>query len=146
MSVKIRLAVHSDAAKMCEINLKYLPENYPLGLWKLLLSTTSFSYVAEDCNSKEIVGYCLAVPLDEKKAIIASIAIIPEFRRRSIAKQLLLTSILSLKKSGLNHISLHVRISNPAQELYSKMGFKCIDTVHNYYSNPQESAFLMERN
>lgn len=98
-----------------------------------------------EAENGHIVGYCLALVPEEKKAVIASIAVEVEFRRKSIAKKLLLNSILALKKNGAQKISLHCRVSNHAQELYKKLGFSLVETVPCYYLNPSENAYLMER-
>jgi ribosomal protein S18 acetylase RimI-like enzyme len=144
MHVKIRLATILDAKKMLEVNLKNLPENYPLYQWIFFLGKGAFSFVAET-ETGDIVGYSLALILQNSKAIIASIAVEVEYRRKSIAKKLLLNSILALKKEGVLNISLHCRVSNHAQELYKKLGFSLIETVPHYYFNPREDAYLMER-
>ena len=60
------MATIADAKKMCEINLKNLPENYSLLQWNFLIGTGPFSFVAET-ETGEMVGYCLAITLWPEK-------------------------------------------------------------------------------
>lgn len=79
------------------------------------------------------------------EAQITNIAVIEEYRRKSIAKRILERIVDEAKKSSLLKISLEVRQSNlNAISLYENKGFKKIGCRKNYYHNPTESAILME--
>jgi len=89
------------------------------------------------------VGYagCQTV-LDE--GYITNVAVLPSFRRRGIAEQLLRELIRQAK--GLSFLTLEVRSSNDAAAaLYEKMGFQRVGVRKNFYSAPQENAVLMTR-
>jgi ribosomal-protein-alanine N-acetyltransferase len=83
-----------------------------------------------------IWGYLIFSP----EGHIISLAILPEQRRKGIGKELLRKAmeVLSLKR-----LRAEVRRSNlRAQAFYSRMGFRIIGVVPNYYGN--EDALIIE--
>lgn len=80
--------------------------------------------------------------LDE--AHIATIATHPEFRRRGIAKRLLMDALISAREEGARSALLEVRAGNDsAQEMYKLFGFKTVGRRKNYYKDNNEDAVLM---
>ena len=97
-------------------------------------------YVA--LNGDIAVGYA-AVYCVCGEADIARVAVLPEYRRRGIATQLLLKSFEDNKAEC---VFLDVRESNTAAiKLYGSIGFEQIGIRKNYYSDPTENAILMKR-
>lgn len=79
----------------------------------------------------------------EKTGWIATIGVLPEYRKRGIGAALL-TEIE--KKISLPHIRLCVRVSNhDAIHLYEQFGYQQVSTWPGYYQNG-ESALVMEKN
>lgn len=77
---------------------------------------------------------------------ITNIAVLPEYRRRGIAGDLLYEMENCACKLSLNEISLEVRASNsPAISLYSKHGFERVGQRKDYYTKPKEDAVLMTK-
>lgn len=73
---------------------------------------------------------------------ICKIAVLPKFRKKGIATELL-EKMLS---DNYSKVFLEVRKSNiPAINLYKKLGFKEINRRKNYYSNPTEDAIIMTK-
>lgn len=73
---------------------------------------------------------------------IARVAVLPQYRKKGIARALLLEAF----KAGLNDAFLDVRESNiPAISLYRSLGFEVIGTRKNYYKAPAENAVLMKK-
>ena len=97
-------------------------------------------YVA--LNGEKVAGYA-AVYCVCGEADIARVAVLPEYRRRGIATQLLLKSFENNKAEC---VFLDVRESNTAAiKLYGSIGFEQIGIRKNYYSDPTENAILMKR-
>lgn len=96
-------------------------------------------YVARDVqNNNKIVGLLEYLP---EYKIIFSIA------RRAMYSQCKVGKLLwesFLKDRGQEKTKLYVRKSNPAVEVYKKWGFKVQNTVHNFYSQPDEDALMMQ--
>ena len=86
-------------------------------------------------------GYMIyADPAGE--AELHRIAILPEFRRKGLARKLM-EKLISLEDGS---IFLEVRAGNaPAIGLYTAFGFKELDRRKNYYRNPDEDAVVMQR-
>ncbi len=74
---------------------------------------------------------------------ITNVAVMPEFRRKGIARGLIEALKECAEEKELSFLTLEVRASNPARLLYEKMGFSEVGVRKNYYSNPVEDAVLM---
>ena len=80
--------------------------------------------------------------LDE--AHIATIAVLPEFRRLGIARKIMLTALKECAAQGAKSATLEVRENNPnAIELYHKLGFEVVGRRKRYYKDTNEDAILM---
>ena len=97
-------------------------------------------YVA--LNGDKAVGYA-AVYCVCGEADIARVAVLPEYRRRGIATQLLLKSF---KDNKAECVFLDGRESNTAAiKLSGSIGFEQIGIRKNYYNEPTENEILMIR-
>lgn len=96
-------------------------------------------YIAVD--NGRTAGYAnIYTVLDEMD--IVRVAVLPEFRRRGVATEILNTVLA--EKQGT--VYLDVRESNhPAISLYKSLGFVDTGVRKNYYTNPTENAILMKR-
>ena len=92
-------------------------------------------------EEQRTAGYLIfADPSDE--AELHRIAVLPEFRRRGLAKRLMEELVSSVQKS----IFLEVREGNAAAvALYTTSGFQEIDRRKNYYHDPEEDAVVMKK-
>jgi ribosomal-protein-alanine N-acetyltransferase len=143
----IKKACIKDLGDLDKINRKCLPENYEIDQWRMLLNNFSdYSFIALLDN--KIVGYCLLVD-QNGKGIIPSIAVLEEYRKQGIGKKLLITSIVAYKKVEINSmktIFLHCRESNKAAiNLYNTLKFEKVGKIKDYYSNPIEDAYELQR-
>lgn len=75
-----------------------------------------------------------------------NIAVHPDFRRRKVAKTLILALVEQLKAQGSHSLTLEVRQSNEiAQSLYLGLGFQQVGKRPNYYRNPKEAAIILRK-
>jgi ribosomal-protein-alanine N-acetyltransferase len=80
--------------------------------------------------------------LDE--AHIATIATHPHFRRRGLAKQMLMKSLASAREEGARSALLEVRARHVvAQKIYCDIGFVVVGRRPMYYRDNGEDAVLM---
>lgn len=95
--------------------------------------------------SGEFAGYVTySHVLDEIQ--IANVAVMPEFRRKSVAESIVAELVKIAKQLNAVRITLEVRESNvPAIKLYEKTGFEKIATRKGFYTNPREDAFIMDK-
>jgi ribosomal-protein-alanine N-acetyltransferase len=97
-------------------------------------------YVIKSQN--EIVGYCIYYVKPDlsfygirKKAIIYSLAISKNFRRKGFAKRLLKETIKEMEINNISSIFLYVDVKNsPAINLYEKIGFQILREVEDICS------------
>ena len=142
IDIKIRLARLEDLSQICEIERASFPDPYPpLLLETLFVHSPEVFLVAVE--GVRIVGYISACR-KQRTVHIASIAVHPTHRRKSIAKELVATLIKKMTNMGVASITLEGRVSNTAaQNLYKSLGFRHSKTLKKYYENG-EDAFAME--
>lgn len=80
------------------------------------------------------------------EADMMNIAVDPAFRRRGIARELVLELIRQLKKADVHCLTLEVRASNEAAiALYEALGFTQVGRRPNYYTKPKEDALILRK-
>lgn len=78
-------------------------------------------------NPVGIVNAFVDKKREEKKGFIHGLGVIPEFRRKSIGKELVNKAIQSLKERGMETVEAEwVRSDKPASKLFESMGFSLI--------------------
>jgi len=152
---RIREASLDDIPKVMMINRTCLPENYTYFFFESILRNYPKSFLIAEVNG-EIAGYIMCrvertlskfERLSFKKVgHIISIAVLPEYRRRGLARSLLENALRILKENyRCEEAYLEVRVSNlPAISLYQKLGFVVVRTSKRYYIDG-EDAYVMAR-
>ncbi len=78
------------------------------------------------------------------EAHIATIAVHPDFRRRGIARELMVTAIRECITHGAVSATLEVRQHNlGAITLYRQLGFEAVGRRPRYYQDTHEDAIIM---
>ena len=76
---------------------------------------------------------------------ITNVAVLPGYRRRGLARELI-AEFESLLPDDAENVFLEVRESNdPAIALYEKCGFERMSLRKNFYSAPRENAVVMRK-
>lgn len=76
---------------------------------------------------------------------VTNVAVLPEYRRRGLAGQLI-AEFERLLPIDAEDVFLEVRESNaPAIALYEKCGFERLSVRKNFYSSPRENAIVMRK-
>lgn len=103
----------------------------------------AYYVVAEDEREQRIVGYAgIWVMFDE--AHMTNIAVVPEYRRRGIARKIILNMMRHAASKGAERMTLEVREFNfKAQNLYASLDFKKVGIRKKYYSDTGENAFIL---
>ena len=92
-----------------------------------------------------IAGYLIAWIIVPIECQVGSIAVLPEYRRQGIARQLLGILLQTCRQTGTPDAYLEVRVSNTAAiELYSSLGF-VQDGLRKAYYQDGEDAITMAR-
>jgi ribosomal-protein-alanine N-acetyltransferase len=75
-----------------------------------------------------------------------NIAVAPDYRRKGIARTLVLELISLLSENMVSRLTLEVRKSNlSAIKLYEMLGFHQVGCRPNYYSAPKEDALILRK-
>lgn len=92
-----------------------------------------------------IYGYCgLYMAADEGEII--NVAVRPESRKKGVAAQILAELLSEGRRNGVRRFFLEVRVSNEAAiRLYEKHGFSRRGIRKNFYQDPCEDAYVMNR-
>jgi [ribosomal protein S18]-alanine N-acetyltransferase len=124
-----------DLAGILKIeNASFGVDAWPAELFREYARACPRLFLVAELNGT-IAGYIIAC-LEKERAEIASIAVLPRYRGRRIASQLLTRTLRTLEGLGASTVSLMVRRDNlSAIELYRKFGFIRTATVHGYYED-----------
>lgn len=90
-----------------------------------------------------IIGY-VGFWLMAGEAHISTVAVSPEYRRRSFGELILVFTLETAMEMSAHEATLEVRASNTgAQELYLKYGFVQVGRRKGYYTDDNEDALIM---
>lgn len=105
----------------------------PLSLWIVAIEEACvLGYV----GSQTVLG----------EADMMNIAVVPEYRRKGIARELINALVDALRENQAYCLTLEVRASNvPAISLYQQMDFVQVGCRPNYYRNPKEDALILRK-
>ena len=151
---KLRKFTPNDLQSVMQINRMCLPENYTDYFFIDLHERFSETFIVAEENRK-IVGYIMCrieVGLSNsilggliRKGHIVSIAVLPEYRRRGVAQDLINRAIEGMRYYKAKLGFLEVRVTNTVGiALYKKLGFEISKTREGYYSDG-ESAYVMTK-
>jgi ribosomal-protein-alanine N-acetyltransferase len=98
-----------------------------------------------DGKARGFAGFLLARSVFDDLEIL-KIGVLPAFQRKGIGTTLMQAAYTEGKRRGCRRCFLEVRMSNRiAIEFYYRHGFKVAGSRLNYYSDPVEDAWIMER-
>ena len=98
-----------------------------------------------DLGEDVIVGFFLARSIYDNLEIL-KLAVFPDCQRQGIGTQLMETAYAEGLRRGCNRCFLEVRKSNQnAIQFYYDHNFRIAGSRFNYYTNPVEDAWVMER-
>jgi ribosomal-protein-alanine N-acetyltransferase len=148
ISIRIRPMAFTDIDQVMVIEKESFSTPWPKSayLYELKENKNAIHLVAaidNGDNNPQIVGLLvLWIIVDE--AHIATLAVLPEYRRNGIARQLLIHGLNQAAKQGTVIATLEVRENNiPAQELYREFGFVNVGRRIRYYRDNNEDAIIM---
>jgi len=154
----VRPSTFADLSAVMEVNERTLPENYPLFFYEQILERypNAFTVAYLVNNPKKIIGYIMwrvergpsSYGLEYiKKGHLVSVAVLPQYRRKGVAYQLLKRSMEVVMKYEVSEYVLEVRVSNiGAVNLYEKLlGYKKNRIVGHYYRDGEDAFYMSSR-
>lgn len=146
--MKFDYITKEDIQRIVEINSQCNLDTVSLSFLKKHIFESAYKTIFVKCISETgVVGYAglVFVPGDGQ-AEIDNIAVVPEMRRRGIAKKMLEKVEGDAKAFGVEEVFLEVRSKNePAIGLYSSSGYVSDYVRKNYYKNPADDALIMKK-
>ncbi len=98
-----------------------------------------------DRHQDKLIGFLLARSLYENLEVL-KLGVFPEWQRKGIGTQLIETAFSEGLQRGCNRCFLEVRKSNQrAIQFYYRHDFRISGTRVNYYTDPVEDAWVMEK-
>lgn len=142
--ITYRELTEGDLAKVHALEKKIFPDPWSYESFQQQLSGGGWGGIIAEVGS-EIIGYaCYFIAANE--AHLTNLAVAEDYRRKSIAKQLLDNILLIISKYECEFILLEVRPSNiEAIEFYKKHGFTFLYQRPKYYRKPVEDALVFVR-
>ncbi len=120
------------SAPWSENSIKHELTN-PLSLWLVALDGQQ---VAGYVGSQSVLG----------EADMMNLAVLPAYRRKGVATQLIKQLVDALRGKGVYCLTLEVRESNTAAiALYDHLGFCQVGRRPKYYSDPREDALILRK-
>ena len=141
-----------DLSSVIEINRFCLPENYsPYFFMEVYKSCPEAFIIAE--KERKVAGYImcrLEFGFSDvrrfrmvRKGHVVSVAVMPDYRRQGIGKELVLAAMKALELHGAEECFLEVRTANEdAVRLYKNMGFDTARVATHYYHDGAD-AYVM---
>jgi len=142
--VKIRPMAEADLGLVIALEEQIFSDPWPASSFRELLDNDQWGALVAELDGG-IIGYaCYMIVLDE--AHLTNIAVIPDYRRKSVAQQLLDRILWIVNKDNCELLLLEVRPSNEAAiRFYKKHQFAELYRRPNYYRRPVEDALVMVR-
>lgn len=129
---------------VCELDRICFEVNWSRSVFESEISNPNAYYIVAVCSDRA-VGYC-GIDFVVDEGSITNLAVLPDYRNKGIASQLLRLIEDFAFNEKLSFITLEVRESNyNAIKLYKKNGFKEVGRRKNYYSDNRETAILMTK-
>lgn len=95
-------------------------------------------------TSSTVAGFALGWRAADELHL-TDLGVAAEWRRRGVARRLVLALCAEARAGGLRVVLLEVRASNePALALYASLGFVELDRRRRYYAEPEEDAVVMQ--
>ncbi len=142
--IVFRKLSEGDLIKVHALEENIFPDPWPYDAFQEQLSSDGWGGIIAEVGS-EIIGYaCFFITSNE--AHLTNMAVVKEYRRKSVAKQLLDNILLIVSKYECEFVLLEVRSSNiKAIEFYKKHGFTFLFKRSDYYRKPVEDALVFVR-
>jgi ribosomal-protein-alanine N-acetyltransferase len=138
---RIRLLRPEDRPTLAEIESEVFSDPWPGAAFDALLGP--YAIAAE--RDGRVVGFVLGRAVADEGEVL-NLAVVPDQRRRGVARALLDELLKYLTDDGVRLVFLEVRESNEgALAFYEKAGFERVGRRPGYYRLPREDALVMRR-
>ncbi|MFA5255948.1 MAG: ribosomal protein S18-alanine N-acetyltransferase, partial [Candidatus Omnitrophota bacterium] len=109
---------------------------------RCLRQRNNVGMVAE--HDDKVVGFMI-YGLQKKRIHVLNFAVAGDYRRQGVGSQMVAKLIAKLSNQEFSNITLEVRETNiSAQLFFRENGFRAVATLHGYYADTSEDAYMMQ--
>lgn len=142
--MRIRPTEADDIYQIIDIEHGSFQNPYPIHVVTFLYEKYGDTFLVAE-QGGTILGYIAGIT-SWREGHIISLAVVPSWRRKGIATQLVEELCAIFTNHDKKRVKLEVRVSNnPAITLYEKMGFEKQKIVKNYYENGEDAVMMKKR-
>ena len=142
LKVQVRWLTERDLDAVYDLEQKCSENPWgPMEFANILMHSNCVGIVVE--YQSRLIGY-LIYEAQEKSIDISNIAVLPQFRRKGVASQMVARLACSLVHGTRRELTLSVRESNlPAQLFFRSLGFKAI-SIKRANQEMTEDSYVMQ--
>lgn len=141
--IVVRRMTMDDLDTVLQIDQLSFPQPWPESSYRFELTANQASILLVAEMDGRLVGY-VGCWLLVDEVHISTLAVHPEFRKRGVARRLLISVLQQSVREGAELATLEVRVSNYAAiDLYESFGFEINGRRPHYYRDNQEDAHIM---
>jgi ribosomal-protein-alanine acetyltransferase len=145
LTVDIRPLKEADLPEVMRQERMIFPDPWPQSAFYEVFKTEEWGGLVAESGGQTL-GYAVFL-IAAAECHLANIAVHPDYRRKSVAKQLLFSILEIATNQECEQIILEVRVSNEeAIAFYRRFGFVDLYRRPRYYHSPQEDALVLVRN
>ena len=140
--MEIRPITSADLEAVAALERAVFAQPWSAQALQLLCGEMAFGFVCLDGDCAAAYGGMMTV-LDEGQ--ITNIATHPDYRRRGLGAAVVEALLCEARARELSFVTLEVRESNAAAiALYQKFGFVVVGRRPRFYTEPVETALIMQ--
>ncbi len=140
----VRTIEPDDVSQVIAIEHQSFDDPYPTDVVTFLYERYKDTFLVA-CQGGAILGYVAGIS-SWREGHIVSLAMLPSWRKKGIASQLVDELCTIFKEEGKKRVKLEVRLSNKAAiSLYGKLGFEKQKIVRNYYENGEDAVLMKKK-
>jgi len=144
MNLTLRAMNDADLLEVERLENSLFSDPWPLPAFEEHLVEEEAGGLVAETDGRMVAYACYRFECGEVR--LTNIAVDPQYRRKSIAKQILAHILGLARERECELILLEVRVSNDtARRFYEASGFSAVDRCRRYYENPVEDALVMMR-
>ncbi len=140
----VRAMTDADIDAVTALEVLIFPDPWPRSAFVEQLKDDTWGALVAEADG-QIIGYACYL-LAHNESHLTNIGVVPDWRRKSVARQLLERILGIVTERGCDILLLEVRPSNAdARAFYAKHGFRELYRRPNYYRRPVEDALVLVR-
>ncbi len=140
--VRYRPVTRADLGRVCTLERQIFSDPWPRRTFEEMLEDDAWGGLVAEVDGR-VIGYACYVII-ATEAHLANMAVQKEYRRKSVAHELLEHILRVARTNKCEMLLLEVRPSNDAaRRFYEKAGFVELYRRPGYYTQPVEDAVVM---